>query len=484
MIDILRNQLKDFDENAFCHALKIFIYMAMLVLIYGAIYSGFQIVDEFEHLHASWLVSIGQIPYKDFFEHHHPLLWYISAPIVSLFYDDVMIFYVMRGISFGISLITLFFIYKTALFFTNKSGAMLALAISLCDIITIYNFYQFRPDIFMNLFFIMGIYYWFVYLKNNTLKHLIISFLCFSISLLFLQKIGLLLCVVEVILLYMIITKKMKLKKVIIAAFPSILLVGLCVLFLIRKDTFFEYFALNFRFNQALVYYFDRGSFWLSNLVFRIYVLGVIFSIYFFKKENIYFKIIALLFLAEFFMRNFYFSPHPNYYTLFVFLLSLVLSVVTKELLPSHKIISFFVILGLFLKLGISFNTLAYSSDKYNSYEHYKLAKYVHKNSSDNDIIMNGYDKNFNIYRKDANYYWFGLDMLIPVMEQEFGVKDLIDINVDVINKRPKFIYTKNYVDLRALRMYGETKYSQVFIPEIINILYKKTDFENLVILK
>lgn len=52
--------------------------------------------DHAEHLHASWLVWQGEVPYRDFFEHHHPLLWYIAAPMVALFYKNVMIFYVAR----------------------------------------------------------------------------------------------------------------------------------------------------------------------------------------------------------------------------------------------------------------------------------------------------------------------------------------------------------------------------------------------------
>ncbi len=480
----LQTLLKDFDENAFCHALKVFIKIALLIMVYGAIFSGFQIVDEFEHLHASWLISIGKLPYRDFFEHHHPLLWYLSAPVVSLFYDNVIVFYVMRGGCFLVSGITLVYVYKTALFFTNKVGGWLAVAICLSDVISLYNFYQYRPDVFMNLFFLMGVYYWFLYLKGNILKNLIISFLCFSVSFLFLQKIGLLLGVVEFLLIMLIVYKKMKFKSVLLAAIPSIALVGICILYLFHKDIFIEYFALNFRFNQALVYYFDRGSFWRTGFVMGIYLLGVVCLFYFFKKENIYFKITGILFASEFLMRAFYFSPHPNYYTLLVFLFALVISIVTKKIVPNHKLLSALIVLLLFLRLGASFNAILYSSEKYNSYEHFKLARYVHQNSSKDDILMNGYDKNFNIYRKDASYYWFGLDMLIPVMEQEFGLKELIDINDVIVNQRPKFVYTKNYVDLKALRMYGETKHSQVHNPKILALLYQATEFDNLVKLK
>jgi hypothetical protein len=39
--------------------------------------------DEFEHVHVSWLVSEGLLPYRDFFEHHTPWLWYLLAPLVA-----------------------------------------------------------------------------------------------------------------------------------------------------------------------------------------------------------------------------------------------------------------------------------------------------------------------------------------------------------------------------------------------------------------
>src|SRR6185437_4961750 len=46
-------------------------------------------VDETEHLHAAWCMAQGQIPYKDFFEHHMPLIWIILQPVVRLWTDPV-----------------------------------------------------------------------------------------------------------------------------------------------------------------------------------------------------------------------------------------------------------------------------------------------------------------------------------------------------------------------------------------------------------
>jgi len=480
----ISEQLKSFNDAEFIRLLKIFTGAVLVIILYAAVYSGFQIVDEFEHLHASWLVSTGKVPYRDFFEHHHPLLWYMSAPIVALFYDHAIIFYVMRAISVLASLLTLLYIYKITLFFGNKNCAWFAIVCFFSNIVTLLCFYQYRPDTFMNLFFIIGLYYWFVSLKEDSLKHLTYSFLSFAVSVLFLQKISLLLLVVEAILLGLICFKKMKLKTITLAAIPPLVLF-LCFFFILYMNhSLFAYIELNYHFNQALVHYFDRGSFWYPSIWFTVYPIALFTVIFFYKKENIYFKIVALLFIAEFLMRGFYFAPHPNYYTLLAMFSAMILSVYGKKLMPKHKFLAILVILLLFLNMGRLFKRLSSSIDNFNSYKHYQLVDYVHKNSTADDLLMNGYDKIFNIYRYDVSYYWFGLDMLLPVMELEYELEQKPDINVMVFQYHPKFIYVKNYVDLRAMRSYGEIRYTQQFMPELLQALYKPTPFENLAVLK
>ena len=481
---IIANELKDFDTNSFIRILKIFSVSALLVILYASVFSGFQIVDEFEHLHASWLVSIGEIPYLDFFEHHNPLLWYVAAPIVKLFYNNVLIFYIMRFVSFMASILMLFYLYRITLFWGKKESGWLAIALVLGNIITLYNFYQFRPDNFMNLCFIIGVYYLFSYLKKNKFSDLVYSFLGFTFSFLFLQKIALLLVVVEAILLGLIFQKKISLKCVVIAAIPSIIVLISFLLFLYFKGNLIDYYTLNFEFNKALVYYFERGNFWIPSIFISIYTLALIVSIYYFKSQNTYFKIVSILYVSEFLMRVFYFSPHPNYYTLLTILSALVLSICANNILKKHNLVSFIVSIALFINLGNLFNRIEASISKYNSYKHFSMAQYIHKNSKNDDYLMNGYDMNFNIYRKDVSYYWFGLDMLLPVIEQEYGLTDTVDINDLILKYRPKFIYTEDYIDLFAYRAYGEKKFTQKHIPEIINALYKPTQFENLVILK
>lgn len=40
--------------------------------------------DELEHLHAAFLVWLGDVPYRDFFEHHGPAFYYAAQPLFAL----------------------------------------------------------------------------------------------------------------------------------------------------------------------------------------------------------------------------------------------------------------------------------------------------------------------------------------------------------------------------------------------------------------
>ena len=43
--------------------------------------------DEIEHLHVGYLISIGELPYRDFFEHHLPMFHYLISVLneISIF---------------------------------------------------------------------------------------------------------------------------------------------------------------------------------------------------------------------------------------------------------------------------------------------------------------------------------------------------------------------------------------------------------------
>ncbi|RKH71747.1 hypothetical protein D7X96_07410 [Corallococcus interemptor] len=52
-----------------------------------ALHKAFSI-DEFQYAHAAWLMAHGQVPYRDFFEVHFPLVYQVLAPLFRMLGDD------------------------------------------------------------------------------------------------------------------------------------------------------------------------------------------------------------------------------------------------------------------------------------------------------------------------------------------------------------------------------------------------------------
>ena len=54
--------------------------------------------DEFQHLHATRSVVHGMVPYRDFFEHHTPFLYYFLAPVYAIVGDNISMLFYSRAI--------------------------------------------------------------------------------------------------------------------------------------------------------------------------------------------------------------------------------------------------------------------------------------------------------------------------------------------------------------------------------------------------
>ncbi len=52
--------------------------------------------DEFEHVHCAWLIHDGLLPYVDFFENHHPLLWVVLIPFMTVIGESYALMIVLR----------------------------------------------------------------------------------------------------------------------------------------------------------------------------------------------------------------------------------------------------------------------------------------------------------------------------------------------------------------------------------------------------
>ena len=104
--------------------LCIILLLNLIILGYFFRYDGYAYMDTFEHLRMSWLVSLGNMPYRDFFEHHHPLLWYTFAPLMKILPHNAMLaFYVAKAVAAVCSLLTFYIFYLIFKRFLGGSNA-------------------------------------------------------------------------------------------------------------------------------------------------------------------------------------------------------------------------------------------------------------------------------------------------------------------------------------------------------------------------
>jgi hypothetical protein len=115
--------------------------------------------DTSEHLHCAWMVSQGLIPYKDFWQHHPPLLWLILAPIFKILRPTVLIFDAARIFSLFLFTLIAFIGWKISRTVWGKKARLPVYLLMLFSVSTYGQFLLFRPDLFMDIFLLVGIYF-------------------------------------------------------------------------------------------------------------------------------------------------------------------------------------------------------------------------------------------------------------------------------------------------------------------------------------
>lgn len=79
------------------------IVAARLWLVFHRLYDP----DELQHLHAGYCVWKGMVPYRDFFEQHGAVLWYLSLPLFRILGDSLDVLTAGRALIWAASVITM-----------------------------------------------------------------------------------------------------------------------------------------------------------------------------------------------------------------------------------------------------------------------------------------------------------------------------------------------------------------------------------------
>ncbi len=434
--------------------------------------------DIFEHLHASFRVYNGDVPYRDFFEHHHPLLWYLAAPLIGLFEKNGAIWGVMDYLTFLFFTVGLGFVYKTITeFLSNRAAALMSVILLLMPNVFIYYVY-FKPDNYMFTCLAAGIYYLFSYMRDKERKQLVYSYLWFCIGFMFMQKVLVYFPMIGCVSLCMLWQKEMPVKDFVAALIlPLLLLLGGAGYFYYH-GALAEYWQQNFVFNQKMTGLFGKfavGPAW--NMAYVMFWAAGLVFVLLFKFMNNYFRLWGCFFVISLAFKFWYFAPHVYYYyEAYFFAVPLVVTGLMK-LAEKNNLLFYLLLLEL---QGYIFYAGYYQfydviKKPKTSLEIY-MADYVYSRLKPCDYVLTENTLPIGIFNRRATYYWFIFGH-IDVMGAKMGFHPLDDFNEAIRTYRPKFVLVDDVYARFDVDENGKNKLVHAFDMDLIQEMYEPTPF-------
>ena len=424
--------------------------------------------DNVEHLHATWLVAYGKVPYLDFFQHHNPLLWYVFAPLMYFYTNALTLLDIVHGIGIAGGVLTFFVVYKICRrFYAVSALSVLTALLILCPPYYYIFCFNYNPDTFMALFYACGLYFLLNYWQKNKFYSLCLSFECFFISFLFTQKILMACAVLGLGSLYIFYRQKTPVKDVLIALILPALSLLIFIALLYNADALKLYWLSNYPFNIVMQKYYgaDKISVMDYQILYPAVGLATLSMLFLFYKETIYFKLISVLFVIELGLRCFYFSISP-YYLLPLMIYICILNSTIIEKIAKKNILFIFIFCGLALYFALISKTNYLKSRTTDR----TFARYISNNITPCDYVLSSYFGNQSIISKDPHYYWSMLGH-VDVAGEEVGIMPKPNVNEIVLKYKPKFIFGGIYWDSYSKHR-GKDVYVQQVAPHIINDYY------------
>jgi len=109
--------------------------------------------DEFEHLHFSWCVTRGMVPYRDFFEHHTPWFHYALAGLMPLyqvdrrFADTIAFIGLARRIDLMLAVAAIALTFALARRWRGSQTGWIAIALLATTPVFARKTFEIRPDV-------------------------------------------------------------------------------------------------------------------------------------------------------------------------------------------------------------------------------------------------------------------------------------------------------------------------------------------------
>lgn len=392
--------------------------------------------DEMEHLMSAFWTAGGFVPYRDFFQHHHPGLWYLLAPFFGIVEKPLSVLYIGRILMLLFFIGNCFFLTRIVRCYGGMTAAVITLFLYLSVPVTYDLYLHIRPDQPMVFCLLAGIYFWACFYEYRRPRDLILSYLSLWFSFFCLQKAALFLIPFGVYQLFLIIRREIPVSVFVKALIvPSALTIGY-VVYLIATGTLTDYWELNWLLNA--VWFRDYVTYTLSgaDIVFMIsglfcFVMGAVRGTGFVRHMSW----VGLGYGALFFILP---RPYSYYYlpwvTVTVAAVGIGLGRLTDagglKTIWSGVILSVFVFSGMILLFFPNRRTVFYFPQMQYLEEHMKPGDEV-ITFTYLPVLMRG---------APQHYYWFSLHRGAVTDARRFHRCLIPDLNEYMRRNHPRFV--------------------------------------------
>jgi hypothetical protein len=428
--------------------------------------------DEFEHIHSAWYIAQGFVPYKDFFQNHNPLLWFLIAPVIALAGDNALLPIYFRIAMLAVSLCIAASAAGIALQITSRIEAGLyCIILLLSTILFVEKSVELRPDVPMTLFETLSAYFLVRYFDTARSRDMYFSGISASIAYLFLQKAIFLYGALSLLIIIMALRKDVPKRSVlyfflILSAGPA-----LSFLYAASQGALSDYYLNGYLLNISKLYSFSPWLFlkisWNKNPGFWCLAgAGFLYGIYSIKvdKKFGFISMLSILLLLPVFFNK---LPWKQYYMPALTFFSITGACFLTRLLEK---VGAGLILGSILMAVIIFNpimSLIEYNKESNNNSQIKLIDYVMRNTKRDDLVYDG-DCQFNLFRKDLHYFWYStgrnknLYAYNRLTNNKYGDYDICSL---ISQKRPRIVsdFMVNKRECGVFKMYRRTRFPHVF---------------------
>lgn len=420
--------------------------------------------DEIELIHTSWKVLQGERIYVDFFQHHHPLFYYLITPIILVIGENTSTLIGARVVVFCLLLLIFVFTYLLSVKVFGKQTGIISLVFLSTSLIFISRAIELRPDVPQTLFNLIALFYLLTYLENKSLKHLVFSAIASGIAFLFLQKALFPNFLIVTLLLFNSYKKNIRYRDILVYLLVNFLTFLPYLLYFAYSGFLETYFFFNWTLN---VNFLDRSypfetfinTCKTNTLVWFFYVLGLL---YFMKTSfQKQFGFISFCLLVFIFLTR---KTYEQYFVPLIPLVVIIASHTTISMLGnSKKIITVVLILSTIVPV---YSLHKWTVEFKNASQLQKI-DYVLSVTSPQDFVYDGH-VSFNVFRKDIDFFWYSLDpgdglsTYQSLREYDYNIYELIS------QYKPKVISNyliENMQDDRIANHYQQSDlYQDLFI--------------------